>query len=58
MAECGSDRSVTVTVTDDRELVLLLVASRTDCGQSGAPRGAVLTFQSDVPPDITAITGL
>jgi len=58
MAECGSDRSVTVTVTKDRTSVLLLAASRTDCRQPGARRGAVLTFRSAVPSDITAFAGL
>jgi hypothetical protein len=58
MAECGSDRTVTVTVTEDRQSVLLLAASRTDCRQPGARRGAVLTFRSDVPSDITAFAGL
>jgi hypothetical protein len=58
MAECGSDRSVTVTITADRKVVLLLAADRTDCGNPGARRGAVLSFRSDVPAEITAIAGL
>ena len=58
MAECGSDRSVTVTITADRNAVLLLAADRTDCGKPGARRGAVLSFRSDVPADITTFTGL
>jgi len=58
MAECGSDKSVAVTVTADRTAVLLLAADRTDCGNPGARRGAVLTFKSDVPADITAFAGL
>ena len=58
MAECGSDRSVTVTITADRKAVLLLAADRTDCGNPGARRGAVLSFRSDVPADITAFAGL
>jgi hypothetical protein len=58
MAECGSDRRVTVTITADREAVLLLAADRTDCGSPGARRGAVLSFRSDVPAEITAFAGL
>jgi hypothetical protein len=58
MAECGSDKTATVTVTADRTAVLLLAANRTDCLQPGARRGAVLTFQSDVPAQITAFAGL
>jgi len=58
MAECGSDRSVTVTITANRMAVLLLAADRTDCGNPGARRGAVLSFTSDVPADITAFAGL
>jgi hypothetical protein len=57
-AECGSDQKVRVTITADREFVLLLAADRTDCGKPGARRGAVLTFDSDVPEGITAVTGL
>jgi hypothetical protein len=58
MAECGSDRSVSVTITADRKALLLLAADRTDCGNPGARRGAVLTFGSDVPAEITAYAGL
>ena len=58
MAECGSDRSVTVSITADRMAILLMAADRTDCGKPGARRGAVLSFGSDVPPDIAAFTGL
>jgi hypothetical protein len=58
MAECGSDRTATLTVTADREAILLLAANRTRCAQPGARRGAVLTFQSDVPSDTQAFAGL
>jgi hypothetical protein len=58
MAECGSDRRAALTITADREVVLLLAADRNDCGNPGARRGAVLTFTSDVPSGVTAITGL
>jgi hypothetical protein len=58
MAECGSDETVEVTITADRLSVLLVAGSRTDCDQPGARRGAVLTFESDVPADIEAFTGL
>jgi hypothetical protein len=58
MAECGSDRNVTVTITADRTAILLLAADRTDCGNPGARRGAVLSFRSDVPAAITAFAGL
>ena len=58
MAECGSDQSVTVTITADRTAVPLLAADRTDCRNPGARRGAVLSFRSDVPAEITAFAGL
>jgi hypothetical protein len=57
-AECGSDSSGTVVVTKDRGSVLVKGSPRTDCGQPGARRGAVLTFTSAVPPAISAVTGL
>ena len=57
-AECGSDRMGMIVVTADRLTVLLLAVSRTDCGEPGARRGAVLTFTSAVPPTIQAIAGL
>ncbi len=57
-AECGSDTTGTIVVTKDRQTVLLQAASRTDCGEPGARRGAVLTFTSAVPPTIQAIAGL
>ena len=58
MAECGSDRTVKVIVTADRTAVLLLAASRSECRNPGARRGAVLIFRSDAPADITAFAGL
>jgi hypothetical protein len=58
MAECGSDPTATLTITADRAVVLLYVASRDECGKPGARRGAVLMFKSDVPAEITAVTGL
>src|SRR5204863_9167596 len=57
-AECGSDASGTIVVTQDRGSVLIKSSARTDCGQPGARRGAVLTFHSEVPPTISAVTGL
>jgi hypothetical protein len=56
-AECGSDTAGTLTVTSDRSVVLLAGPGRTDCGQPGARRGAVLTFGSDVPAGIAALAG-
>ncbi len=46
-----------MTVTKDREAILLLTERRS-CREPGARRGAVLTFRSDVPADITAFAGL
>ena len=57
-AECGSDTAGTIVVTKDRQTVLLQAASRTDCGEPEARRGAVLTFTSAVPPTIQALAGL
>lgn len=57
-AECGSDRSGNLIVTADRSVVLLVADGRTDCGQPGARRGAVLTFGAAVPSGVTAIAGL
>lgn len=57
-AECGSDTSGTLVVTEDRQTVLLRAVSRIDCSAPGARRGAVLTFTSALPPTIQAIAGL
>ena len=57
-AECDSDTTGTIVVTADRLAVLLQAVTRTDCGEPGARRGAVLTFTSAVPPTIQAIAGL
>jgi hypothetical protein len=57
-AECGSDATGTIVVTKDRQTVLLQAEARTDCGEPGARRGAVLTFTSAVPPAIQTIAGL
>jgi hypothetical protein len=57
-AECGSDWKATAVITKDRESALIKGAPRTNCGQPGARRGAVLTFSSPLPKDMQAITGL
>jgi len=57
-AECGSDSSATIVITKDRGSVLIKGAPRTDCGQPGARRGAVITFRTSAPQAIEAITGL
>jgi hypothetical protein len=56
-AACGSDQAGTMTVTSDRQAVLLL-AHRSICRQPGARRGAVLTYRDDVPTGITADSDL
>jgi hypothetical protein len=45
-------------VTSDRKTVLIQASARTDCGQPGARRGAILPYTNPVPDDIAAISGL